>query len=52
MLHRTLAASTDTSQRRMPAKVRNIKAQRQTSFQQVVRSVDLVFFAVYMNCSH
>ena len=52
LLHRTLAASTDASQRRMPAKVRNIKAQRQTSFQQVVRPVDLVFFAVYMNCSH
>ncbi|EFE10041.1 hypothetical protein CIT292_06207 [Citrobacter youngae ATCC 29220] len=52
LLHRTLAASTDASQRRVPAKVRNIKAERQTSFQQVVRSVDLIFFAVYMNRSH
>ena len=52
LLHRTLAASTDAAQRRMPAKVRNIEAKRQTSFQQVVRPVDFVFFAVYMNRSH
>ncbi|MNM06123.1 hypothetical protein D3C81_161320 [compost metagenome] len=32
LLHRTLAASTDAAQRRMPAKIRNIKAERQTSF--------------------
>ena len=52
LLHRTLAASTDAAQRRMPAKVRNIEAKRQTSFQKVVRPVDFVFFAVYMNRSH
>ena len=52
LLHRTLAASTDAAQRRMPAKVRNIEAKRQTSFQQVVSPVDFVFFAVYMNRSH
>ena len=52
LLHRTLAASTDAPQRRMPAKIRNIKAEGQTSFQQVVRAIDLVFFAVYMNRSH
>ncbi len=30
LLHRTLAASTDASQRRVPAKIRNIKAEGQT----------------------
>ena len=52
LLYRTLAASADASQRRMPAKVRNIKAEGKTSLQQVVRSVYLILFAVYMNRSH
>ncbi|MNE43088.1 hypothetical protein D3C80_1372470 [compost metagenome] len=52
LLYRTLAASADASQRRMPAKVRNIEAERETSLQQVVSSIYVVFFAVYMNRSH
>ncbi len=52
LLHRTLAAGTDAAQRRVPAEVGNVEAQRQTGLQQVVRSVDLVFFAVYMDSGH
>ncbi len=52
LLHRALAASPNASQRRMPAKIRNIKAQRETRLQQVVRSVHIIFFTVYMDCSH
>ncbi|ERK15303.1 hypothetical protein L580_2948 [Serratia fonticola AU-P3(3)] len=36
----------------MPAKVRNIEAERETRLQQVVGSIYVVFFAVYMNRSH
>jgi hypothetical protein len=36
----------------MPAKIRNIKAVRETRFEKVVCPVDLIFFAVYMNSSH
>ncbi len=52
LLHRALAAGTNATQRRMPAKIRNIEAERQTRLQQVVRAVYLIFFAVYMNRSH
>ena len=52
LLYRALAAGANASQRRMPAKIRNIQAKGETRLQQVVRPVHLIFFTVYMNCSH
>jgi len=52
LLDRALAAGTDATQRRVPAEIGNIEAERQTGLQQVVRPIDFVVFAVYVDSGH
>ena len=52
LFDRALAAGTDATQRRVPAKIGDVQTQRQTGLQQVVCPVYLVLFTVYMNGCH
>ncbi len=52
LLDRALAAGTDAAQRRVPAEIGNIEAEGQTGLQQVVRPIDFVVFAVYVDSGH
>ncbi len=52
LLDRALAAGAHAAQRRMPAEIGNVEAQRQAGVQQIVTAVDLVVLAVYMNGCH
>src|SRR5690606_6470986 len=52
LLDRTLAAGADAAERRVPAEVGDIEAERQTGLQQVVRPIDFVVFAVYVDSGH
>ncbi len=52
LFDRTLAAGSHATQRRMPAEIGDVQTQRQTGLQQVICSVYLVLFAVYINGCH
>src|SRR5690606_40291762 len=52
LLDRALAAGAHATERGVPAEVRHVEAEGQAGLQQVVRPVDFVRFAVYMNSGH
>ena len=52
LLDRALAAGAHGAQRRMPAEIGNIEAERKTGTQQVVAAVYIVLLAIYMDRCH
>ncbi len=52
LLHRTLAAGADATERRVPAKIGDVQPKGETGLQQVICPVYLELFTVYMNGGH
>ena len=52
LFHRTLSASTHTTQGRMPTEIGDIKSKRKAGLEQIISPINLVLFAINMDSRH